>query len=499
MTKPINIYALSRIRNEIPFNIVQRHHSEKDEMLRTQYHEIESLRLLADALIDNDVSVKDLDGFFYAYSIPQIGKEFDLLKFTEKLCLNIELKSDEVPKEQILNQLLKNQYYLSHLGKRILLYTVITKSMKCYKLSLSKELVCARISEIADAVKRTGNEYSETIDNMFRASDYLVSPVNTPDRFIQGEYFLTQAQEQIKKKVLDSIDNAFRFTFIHIDGRSGTGKTLLLYDIAKTLSKNGKTLIVHCGKLSAGQYKISAGLENLNIISSGQLTDGNFTLSDYNYILVDESHRIGVEYFDLICATVKRNEQVCIFSSDPEQILSATEQKNDIAGRIRELPLCGEYTLSEKIRTNRELNSFIHSIKNLSHKPEAHLKFYNVQLNYANTTQEAQNLLEYYKAKGYTFINYTKTRYEPCPYSAYCDDFDTVIAQEFDKVVMLMDNSFYYDENGILQGLPHPNPDYLYPNLFYQGITRVREKLALIVAGDPVLFEKIVSIVKPAE
>ena len=59
---------------------------------------------------------------------------------------------------------------------------------------------------------------------------------------------------------------------------------------------------------------------------------------------------------------------------------------------------------------------------------------------------------------------------------------------------MLMDDSFYYDENGVLQGVPHPNPDYLYPNLFYQGITRVREKIALVIVNSPRLFEKISSI-----
>lgn len=60
---------------------------------------------------------------------------------------------------------------------------------------------------------------------------------------------------------------------------------------------------------------------------------------------------------------------------------------------------------------------------------------------------------------------------------------------------MLMDKSFYYGTNNILQGIPHPNPDYLYPNLFYQGITRVREKIALVVVDAPELFEKISSIV----
>ena len=66
-------------------------------------------------------------------------------------------------------------------------------------------------------------------------------------------------------------------------------------------------------------------------------------------------------------------------------------------------------------------------------------------------------------------------------------------------MVMLLDSSFYYDEEGKLQGIPHPNPNYLYPNLFYQGVTRVREQLALIVVNAPELFEKIASIVAPVE
>lgn len=61
---------------------------------------------------------------------------------------------------------------------------------------------------------------------------------------------------------------------------------------------------------------------------------------------------------------------------------------------------------------------------------------------------------------------------------------------------MLMDASFFYSEDGELQGVPHPNPDYLYPNLFYQGITRVREKLAIIVVDNFELFSKIATILE---
>ena len=61
---------------------------------------------------------------------------------------------------------------------------------------------------------------------------------------------------------------------------------------------------------------------------------------------------------------------------------------------------------------------------------------------------------------------------------------------------MVMDNSFYYDDKGNLQGLKHPNPDYLYPNLFYHGVTRVREHLALIIVDAPELFSTILTIVR---
>ena len=55
-----------------------------------------------------------LDNFIYGFSIPQISKEFDLLKIYENgPVINIELKSRMIDEKKIEYQLKKNQYYLT--------------------------------------------------------------------------------------------------------------------------------------------------------------------------------------------------------------------------------------------------------------------------------------------------------------------------------------------------------------------------------------------------
>ena len=124
------------------------------------------------------------------------------------------------------------------------------------------------------------------------------------------------------------------------------------------------------------------------------------------------------------------------------------------------------------------------------------MDYSNVTVAYANNVTEARAIIAYFRNNDYVFINYSKSNKNYSPYSQYEEDYDThhVLGQEFDNVLILMDSSFYYDEEGILRGIPHPNPDYLYPNLFYQGISRVREKIALVVVDAPELFEKITSV-----
>ena len=322
-------------------------------------------------------------------------------------------------------------------------------------------------------------------------------------------------QDQIKKDLLAAIEETTGTAFFSLQGKPGTGKTLLLYDMGRTLGAQASTVLIHWGPLQEGHRVINQADRGLTILSTEDLIPeakagegvpadpagpGSMIdmLSPYSYILVDECHRIPPSLLDCLCTSARQAHQRCIFCLDPAQILTTAEKRNDIAGRIEALPPQGSFTLSERLRGNSELRAFIREVQDLNNKPKIHMSYQNVSLNYAETTAQAQNILDWYRGHGYIFINYTRPRYAESPYAQYEGDYDTdhVAGQEFDRVVMLMDASFYYTEDGRLEGVPHPDPDYLYPNLFYQGITRVREQLALIVVDNPQLFDRIAEIVK---
>ena len=87
-----------------------------------KHQEIIDLKSLLDV---TSINVESCHGFLYGYIVPQLNKEFDLLKITEDTCINIELKSGEVSEEKVKRQLHQNAHYLKLLNKptlRLFLY-----------------------------------------------------------------------------------------------------------------------------------------------------------------------------------------------------------------------------------------------------------------------------------------------------------------------------------------------------------------------------------------
>ena len=98
--------------------------------------------------------------------------------------------------------------------------------------------------------------------------------------------------------------------------------------------------------------------------------------------------------------------------------------------------------------------------------------------------------------RGYQFISYTPSRIKVNEIDNLAGYINThhVIGQEFDNVIFSMDNNFRYDEEGKLQGNIHPNPDYIFYKLWFQGVSRAREKLCLLIIGNEELFNEILKI-----
>ncbi len=339
------------------------------------------------------------------------------------------------------------------------------------------------------------------ICSLFKTSNYLVSPLNTPHKFLDKQYFLTNQQESIRLDIISKIEKTNESQvglFFGLTGGPGTGKTLALYDLAFNTNSDDLVCIIHCGKLSLGHDYLKGTTPNINILPAKGIHNKN--LSKYKYIFVDECHRIYIHQFEYIIDTVRKNHLICILSYDENQVLSRTEKKNEIVDRIRAIEGLNEYKLTNKIRTNKEIASFVQKLFYLNYKDrntDNILNYPSISIVYANNTLEAEHFIAAYRNRGYVFINFTKSLYNKSPFDGFEEDFDThhVIGQEFDLVAMLIDNTFYYDENDMLQSNVHPNPDYLYNQLLFQGLTRVREKLVIIVLDNMNFFEKLIKCI----
>lgn len=74
-------------------------------------HEVRTLGLFCNQMITDGLNFLNFDGYFVSYSIAQIGKEFDLLRFSSDSIINIEIKSElkKANKHQkIVEQMRKN-------------------------------------------------------------------------------------------------------------------------------------------------------------------------------------------------------------------------------------------------------------------------------------------------------------------------------------------------------------------------------------------------------
>lgn len=487
--KPVNVFSLLQARsalNDDSFNSYLQHHE-----IAVKSAELGDLEALANTIRGTGASVRDLNDFYVGYKIPQIGKEFDLLKFCHDSIINIELKSNSEP-TKIHAQLLRNKYYLSFIGKPVCAITFVSLSGDLYFLADDDRLQTISPSQLQKFISKHTADEAIAPDSLFNPSDYLVSPFNSTLKFLAGEYFLTHQQEEFKGQILNSINSAPGAKFIAITGSAGTGKTLLTFDIAKYLLATGnKVLIIHCGQLNEGHHSLVKNGWTICPIKDYKSCD----ITQFDAVILDEAQRIYKDQLNDIVSSAISAKCTCIFSYDKIQTLSSWEAKNDIAGEINSIASIVNYRLSEKIRTNKEIANFIKLLFN-NKKAGQVQKSKNIQINYFDNIEDAKVYLSGLNGAEWKVLRFTPSQYKKEHHEKYFDVWSKtsheVIGQEFDSVAIAVDKFFKYDDTG---DLIYGGGAYYAPTkMLFQNITRARRRLNLVVIENQAVLNRCLSI-----
>lgn len=488
--KYINILSLVQAYRSLNTDIYERYLQYHGIQLKNK--EVEDLESLLNNL--QEASKKNIfNGFFVGYKIPQIGKEFDLLRFGKDTVINLELKSESTH-EKIRKQLLRNKYYLSYIGKEVRNFTYVSGDNKLYLLNNNDEIGEFDFPNFGDILSSHEFCHIDNIDRLFNPSNYLVSPFNSTEKFIADCYFLTNNQEDIKRQVMKLLVDEGECSFISITGSAGTGKTLLVYDIVKTLkSENKNPLIVHCGKLNDGQYILKEN--GWKIISIRDLHFCN--ILEYDTVIIDEAQRIRPQQFIDVIKKIKQRTGGCIFSHDKAQTLAKNEETNDISSKIKEINNINEYALSERIRTNKEISTFIkmffYNTRNIAYTDNK-----NIELNYFNSPESAKKYLETLNKCEWEVLRFTPSQRNSEYHEKYSDvtqkTSHRVIGQEFNGVAVIIDKNFTYNKFGMLiyEGETYYDPE----KMLFQNITRARNKLNLVVIDNEEILSRCMTILQ---
>ncbi|MBP3893921.1 MAG: hypothetical protein J6D34_07775 [Atopobiaceae bacterium] len=489
--KPVNLVVLAQGFISVPDSFLpsfEAQLSERDERLDSvKRHEAQSvIDLVQDLQAHGATDPSIFEGFSFSFRIPQISSEFDLLKITASHVVNIELKIEDVGGERIEHQLARNRYYLAPLERTTHTFTYVANTGTLFELQDNGTFEQASMGRLATLLASLDEPYLDRVEDLFKASNYLVSPLNDTDRFLEGSYFLTNHQEQIKASFVTACASARdgEPVVYLVYGSTGTGKSLLLYDLARSLSMPRQIGVIHCGVLSGGHELLNSRQDLFHVLSAKGLE--HVALEGYGALLVDEAQRLWPSQLRRIVATAVEHCIPLYLSFDRRYITSRAGDDRDAEQIVRETcPNVSIWELSRKIRTNRELASFLRALSNASGHPKV-VNTRKVKVSYAASVSGVHDLVDTYRSEGYQYIAYADPTARESSFDVIrvtgCPSVAEVVGQEFDKVVMVMDKT-YSSEDGSL-----------YRQLLLQGLTRARDCIALVVYGDEQLLSKLLSI-----
>ena len=464
----------------------ERHLSGRERKLRLNERELRSLQSLIDVLA---LPESDWENFYYSYRIPHLGKEFDLLRVSDAILLNLELKSQINSLSDVEEQLQKNRYFLSCLPQRLCLFTYDMGERRFYRLTDAGKIVTATAEEVRHVMRHFRHRNGTvSLDDAFQASHFLVSPFEEPERFLRREYFLTEQQREICREICERLDNrnADGPFLAEIRGGAGTGKSLLVYDLARSVSERMPVTVVDCWGVGKSHAVLRERLSGVRILSAGE---AEACFGEQGLWIFDEAHRMKAEFLERVFREADRLQIPCLFSLDPNQVSNEEEQRAAIGDRIDRRRGVVRYRLTDTIRTNREVACFVDGMFD-GRKGNRALQYPHIRIYYAESPEQVCKMLEVLSRKGIVWIDFSETGTFTRAGAAPGLRVESVVGREFEGVVVCLEGEFFYEKGRLRCSRP------ILANRLYQAVTRAKTSLAVIVLGQQAVLERLLRLVR---
>ena len=122
-----------------------------------------------------------------------------------------------------------------------------------------------------------------------------------------------------------------------------------------------------------------------------------------------------------------------------------------------------------------------------------------VELKYFDCYETAKNYITKSRLNNWKVINYTPSKHHNFPYQKFKiddenDNAHKVIGQEFDNIIAVIDQYFFYN-NEKLSTRNYKNKPYYHPTkMLYQIVSRTRKRLKIVIVKNPEILKRCLDI-----
>ena len=181
-------------------------------------------------------------------------------------------------------------------------------------------------------------------------------------------------------------------------------------------------------------------------------------------------------------------KQPVIFSSDSEDVISSEEMDKGNIKKLENQTDIKVFRLTNRIRTNAELSTFIQNMMHLP--PRMNSRGYpHIFVVYANDDVEAENLLSDYIKQGYQWIEIEESERQEAQ-----ADLKMQAVRDMDKIVLLLDERYYYDEEGYLRAACFMKNGSSYVRKIFHRLNHAKESIALVVKNNEKVYNTLLEL-----